>query len=80
MPERKNSEARIRSNNKWTNANYDRINLAIPKGQKERLKVVAAAQGKSVNSFVAEAIAEKLERENNAKEQCARRGRQGVTA
>lgn len=68
MPERKNSAARIRSNNKWTNANYDRINLAIPKGQKERIKAVAAAQGKSVNSFVAEAIAEKLERDNSAKE------------
>lgn len=49
----KNSEKKIASNNKWTNANYDRINLAIPKGGKEAIRAEAERHGyKSINSFV----------------------------
>ena len=61
MPERKNSEKRIASNNKWTNAHYDRVNLALPKGQKDRIQVYAAALGESVNGFVSRVIMEAME-------------------
>ena len=64
MPERKNSEKRIASNNKWTNAHYDRVNLAIPKGQKDTIKAHAAAYGESVNGFIGRAISEAMERDN----------------
>lgn len=64
MQERKNSEARIRANNKYNAKAYDRINIAIPKGKKEVIQLHAAAHGKSINGFVVEAIEEKLNRES----------------
>ena len=33
MAERKNSEARIRANNKYNEKAYDRINIAVPQRQ-----------------------------------------------
>ena len=63
MAERKNSEARIKSNNKWTNAHYDRINLAVPKGRKAEIQAIAETEGQSVNGFIIAAIDEKLARD-----------------
>lgn len=56
MAERKNSEARIRANNKYNEKAYDRINIAVPKGKKDVIKAYAEARGESVNAFVNEAI------------------------
>ena len=64
MAERKNSEARIRANNKYNEKAYDRINIAVPKGQKESIKAHAEARGESVNGFVNRAISEAMERDN----------------
>ena len=66
MQERKNSEARIRANNKYNAKAYDRINIAVPKGRKEVIQLHAAASGKSINGFVVEAIEEKLSREGES--------------
>ena len=66
MAERKNSEARIRANNKYNAKAYDRINIAVPKGQKDIIQARATTQGKSVNAYVIEAISEKLERDKTA--------------
>lgn len=63
MAERKNSEKRIASNNKWTNAHYDRVNLALPKGQKDRIQAHAVALGESVNGFVSRVVMEAMERD-----------------
>ena len=63
MAERKNSEARIRTNNKWTNAHYDRINIAVPKGRKDEIKAIADTQGQSVNAYIISAVDEKMERD-----------------
>lgn len=63
MAERKNSEARIRTNNKWTNAHYDRINIAVPKGRKDEIKALADTQGQSVNAYIISAVDEKMERD-----------------
>ena len=60
MAERKNSEARIRANNKYNNKAYDRINIAVPKGQKDIIKAHAEARGESVNGFVNRAIEEAM--------------------
>ena len=51
------------SKNAWNAKNYDRINLTVPKGEKDIIKAHAEAHGKSVNSFISEAIEEKIERE-----------------
>lgn len=63
MAERKNSEARIRANNKYNAKAYDRINIAIPKGQKETVQAHAAACGESVNGFIGRAIKEAIARD-----------------
>ena len=63
MAERKNSEARIRANNKYNAKAYDRINIAVPKGQKDIIQAQATTQGKSVNAYVIEAISEKIARD-----------------
>ncbi len=63
MGENKNSEARIRANNKYNAKAYDRVNIAIPKGKKEVIQAHAKALGKSINGYVVEAIDEKMTRD-----------------
>ena len=57
------SKAQQRATNKYISKAYDRINLTVPKGQKERLQAHAEAHGESVNGFINRAISETLERE-----------------
>ena len=71
MAERRNSEKRIASNNKWTNAHYDRINLAIPKGRKDAIKAHADSQGESINAFIGRAITETMERDTGGPQEAA---------
>ena len=65
MAPRKYTEARKEGNKKWDAANLDRLSLAMPKGKKDLIKAHAEAQGKSVNSFINEAIDEKIGRDKN---------------
>ena len=51
--------------NQWQKENMDRINLALPKGDKERIKAHAEERGESVNGFINKAITEKMERDGN---------------
>lgn len=52
---------------KWQNdyiaRAYDRINLTVPKGDKETIQAHAAARGESVNGFIKRAIAETIDRD-----------------
>ena len=41
-------------------ANYDRINLTVPKGRKEEIQAFAAQTGESVNGFINRAIGEAM--------------------
>lgn len=60
------SKNRIDSNNKWTKANYESINLAIPKGTKEVWRQKATGLGyNSLNGFIKAAVNEKIEREES---------------
>ena len=56
-------KASAASKNAWNARNYDRVNLTMPKGQKDLIKAHAEAQGKSVNSFINEAVEEKIKKE-----------------
>lgn len=38
--------------NKYIGTHYDRINLTVPKGNKERIQTAAQANGESVNAFI----------------------------
>jgi len=64
MDERKNSEARIKANNRYNEKAYDRINIAIPKGRKTELQAIAASKGESLNKYVTAAIDERVVRDN----------------
>lgn len=55
------SKSQQASVNKYIKANYDRINLTVPKGMKETIKAVADAEGVSVNAFILDAVNEKME-------------------
>ena len=41
-------------------ANYDRINLTVPKGRKDEIQAFAAQTGESVNGFINRAIGEAM--------------------
>jgi len=49
--------------NKWIAEKLDRVNLTMPKGQKEITKAHADAQGESLNAFINRAITETMERD-----------------
>ena len=52
--------ASAKSKNHWNAQNYDRINLMLPKGMKERIRILAEARGESVNGFIKRAIEARL--------------------
>ena len=57
------SKAQQKAVNKYMAANYDRINLTIPKGQRDIIKAHADSQGESTNAFIGRAIQETMERD-----------------
>lgn len=63
MTHKKNSDAKIRANNRYTEKAYDRINLAVPKGQKERIKRAAEKRGESINGYITRIITDQLSRD-----------------
>ena len=64
------SEAKKRANKKWNDENlkakYDRIQLVVAKGEKERIKAHALKMGETVNSFINRAIKETISREEHS--------------
>lgn len=61
--ETKVSKAQQRAVHKYVKANYDRLDLTVPKGRKAEIKAHAEAQGESVNAFVNRAIDNQIERD-----------------
>ncbi len=58
------SKAQQRATNKYMKANYDRVNLTLPKGRKSELQAHAEKQGESLNGFIGRAIDEQVKRDN----------------
>lgn len=54
--------------NEFNRQKYDRINLTMPKGKKERVRVAAAAAGQSVNEYINVAIDRALNADTTAAE------------
>ncbi|MCD8189500.1 MAG: hypothetical protein LUD78_04655 [Clostridiales bacterium] len=51
--------------NEYVKEKYDRVSLILkPKGKKEQVQAHAKKRGESVNSFIARAIDETMERDN----------------
>lgn len=59
----KEKSTAIKYNNDFNKKAYDRINLTIPKGQKEAIQAAAAAAHESVNAYIYAAIKQRMERE-----------------
>ena len=62
------SKAQQKAVHKYVKANYDRMELTVPKGQKDAIKAHAEACSESVNGFINRAIDETMERDNAASE------------
>ena len=60
------TEAKKRANKKWNDANlkdkYDRIQVVVPKGEKERIQTVAKQNGESVNALINRVVFAEVER------------------
>lgn len=63
------AERKAKWQNDYISRAYDRVNLTIPKGQKETIKAHAQAQGESLNAFINRAITETMERDRPATEE-----------
>lgn len=63
------SKSQQKAVHKYVKANYDRLDLTIPKGKKEKVKAHAAAHGESVNAFINRAIDEAIEGDESNKEE-----------
>lgn len=50
--------------NRYIAKSYDRINLTVPKGKKERIQNYAQSVGESVNGFINRAIDDAMRDEN----------------
>lgn len=57
------SKSQQKAVHKYVKANYDRMELTVPKGRKELIKAHAEAQGQSVNAYINAAIDEKMAQE-----------------
>lgn len=51
--------------NTWIAEKLDRINLTVPKGEKEIIKAHAAEHGESLNGFINRAIDSQIERDKS---------------
>ena len=56
-----------KSKNTWITKAYDRINLTVPKGQKDLIQAHAEAQGESTNGIINRVISETMERDGKPK-------------
>lgn len=52
----KYSEAQKEATARYNKKAYDRIDVVVPKGQRQRIKEFAAARGKSLNRFILDAV------------------------
>ena len=52
----KYSDAQKEATARYNKKSYDRIDVVVPKGQREIIKACAASQGKSLNRFICDAI------------------------
>ena len=53
-------ENKIERTKAYNKANYEQIKMQVPKGTKEKIKAAAGATGKSMTSYIMEAVEEKM--------------------
>lgn len=50
------SKAQQKAVHKYVKANYDRLEITVPKGQKAAIKVAAHQAGESLNQYIQSAV------------------------
>ena len=58
----KDKAQKTAAQNKYISKAYDRINLLVPKGDKDEIKAAADAAGQSVNAYILDAVRERMQR------------------
>ena len=61
----KTTAAQQRAVHKYVKNKYDRLELSVPKGEKEEIQQAAKQAGQSVNAYVYEAVKRRMEQEQN---------------
>lgn len=64
----KTTAAQQRAVHKYVKNNYDRLELSVPKGEKEEIQQAAKQAGQSVNAYVHEAVKRRMEQEQTTAE------------
>lgn len=59
------SKAHQKASNKYQAKAYDRINLLVKKGEREKIKEYAESKGLSLNAYVTGLIYKDMENESN---------------
>jgi len=54
---------KIKYNNEYNKAAYDRVSLMLKRGQKEVLQSVAKSKGETLNTYIRKAIEDRLKRD-----------------
>ena len=57
------SKAHIKASNKYNTKAYDRININVKKGEREKIKAYAQSKGMSLNAYVTGLIYKDMESE-----------------
>ncbi len=65
------SKAQQKAVHKYVKTNYDRMELTVPKGQRDIIKAHADSHGESTNAFIGRAITETMERDSAAPQEAA---------
>lgn len=64
----KTTAAQQRAVHKYVKNNYDRLELSVPKGEKEEIQQAAKQAGQGVNAYVYEAVKRRMEQEQTTAE------------
>lgn len=65
MSEEKTKFNKVAYNNTFIAKTYDRINLTVPKGDKEKIQAFAESKGQSVNAYINGLIREDMQKNEN---------------
>ena len=66
-PKKKVSKKQQAAVHKYVRENYDRLELTLPKGGRERIRKAAEKRGLTVNAFVKMCISKELDLEDQGK-------------
>ena len=61
------SKAQQKAVNKYVRENYDRVNVTMPKGKKDKIQAYATRHGLSVTAYINAAFDEKMARDDETK-------------